>query len=81
MKLLSLVPALAVGTALLANAAPASAQNYYHHGYYHHRGYYGHPAYYGHYRYWHGHRAMYRNGAWGYWAPHNGVNVWISVPL
>ena len=82
MKLSIIAPALALGSALLASAAPASAQYYYHHHpYYRHPVYYGHPTYYGHYRYWHGHRAIYRNGVWGYWAPHNGVNVWISVPL
>ena len=81
MKISIVAPILALGSALLASASPASAQYYQNHRPYYHHHYYGHQGYYGHYRYWHGHRAMYRNGAWGYYAPHNGVNVWISVPL
>jgi|GEM_PF-2435176 len=33
------------------------------------------------YRYWHGRQVTYYNGAWGYWAPQNGLHVFISVPL
>jgi hypothetical protein len=33
------------------------------------------------YRYYHGRQVTYYNGAWGYWAPQNGLHVFISVPL
>jgi hypothetical protein len=30
---------------------------------------------------WHGHRLANRGGRWGYYAPHNGAQVFISIPI
>jgi hypothetical protein len=66
-------------------AAPAFAQQYYHHD----QRAYGHRDYRyvqwqrapHRYRYWHNRRVYYYNNAWGYWGYQNGVHVFISVPL
>ncbi len=31
--------------------------------------------------YWNGHPLVFVNGGWGYYEPHNGVSVFINIPL
>jgi hypothetical protein len=70
-----------VATAILGTTMPALAQ-------YQHNPHQGPPPrrMAMHQRYhegqnWRGHRLTNRNGHWGYYQPHNGVNLFVSIPL
>ncbi len=89
-----IITAAAIAAILAGAALPASANgdDRHQHGYgqQHHqaehrdnerRVVYERPAPPPHYRSYHGRRVEQVNGHWGYYAPHNGVSVFVSVPL
>jgi hypothetical protein len=90
----TIITAAAVAALLAGAALPASAHGNDHrqsanheqshhdaHGDEQRRVVYERPAPPSHYRTYHGHRVEQVNGHWGYYAPHNGVSLFVTVPL